>query len=257
MIQYHGTPIGGTTLDAEYFLLGQHALVPYTYPQHLHIVQECCASFVLDNGAYTIWRKGGKLDVDGYIEWCEGIYRHPGFDWALIPDVIDGSEAENDAMLNDWPGHINGVPVYHIHESLERAERLSSWPIVALGSSGQWSDPGSDNWWMRMNEVRRAFCDSDGVPRCKLHGLRMLDPAIFTHLPLHSADSCNAARNGLRNGTRLDPKFRSGEGSIITAWRNRLHNSVRTWKPKKIGRSPATLFDLQCCDEPTVDSPRI
>jgi hypothetical protein len=34
-----------------------------------------------------------------------------------------------------------------------------------------------------------------GRPACKLHGLRMLDPAIFTKLPFSSADSTNIGRN--------------------------------------------------------------
>ena len=40
-----------------------------------------------------------------------------------------------------------------------------------------------------------VVCDDDGRPMCKLHGLRMLDPAIFTCLPLSSADSTNIGRN--------------------------------------------------------------
>lgn len=245
MIQYHGTPIGGSNEEAIRFLMGRHALVPWTYPNHLHIVQEVCSSFVLDNGAFTIWRRGeGRIDYGGYVEWCEGIHQHPGFDWALIPDVIDGTEADNDSMLNDWPSHINGVPVYHLHESLERAERLSSWPVVAIGSSGEWPDPGDDKWWRRMNEVRTAFCDENGVPRCKLHGLRMLDPKIFSWLPLKSADSTNCGQNGTRNGTRLHPKFTSGQGAILTAWRLEPHNSVATWEPYPVPAWSETLFDM-------------
>lgn len=41
-----------------------------------------------------------------------------------------------------------------------------------------------------------AICDDQGRPACRLHGLRMLDPAIFQHLPFASADSTNAAVNG-------------------------------------------------------------
>lgn len=248
------------------FLCGRHALVPWTYTQHLHVVQECASSFILDSGAFTIWlrnlksggKAGGKLDVAGYIDWCEGIHRHPGFDWAIIPDVIDGSEADNDAMLNDWPGHINGVPVYHLHESLERAERLSSWPIVAIGSSGEWPTPGKREWWQRMNEVRSAFCDADGVPRCKLHGLRMLDPKVFSKLPLHSADSTNCGRNSTRNGKALDPKFKPWQGATLTAWRIERHNSSAAWMPKKIkpkkNESSGTLFDLHGSTSPMAGS---
>lgn len=40
-----------------------------------------------------------------------------------------------------------------------------------------------------------AVCDRDGLPICKLHGLRMLNPEVFSRLPLASADSTNIAQN--------------------------------------------------------------
>ena len=46
-----------------------------------------------------------------------------------------------------------------------------------------------------MAEIMEVCCDGDGVPRTKLHGLRMLDPQIFGNLPLSSADSTNIGRN--------------------------------------------------------------
>jgi hypothetical protein len=46
-----------------------------------------------------------------------------------------------------------------------------------------------------MDDAMRVACDSEGRPKAKLHGLRMLDPDIFTKLPLSSADSTNAAVN--------------------------------------------------------------
>ena len=46
-----------------------------------------------------------------------------------------------------------------------------------------------------MAEAMNAVTDSDGLPITKLHGLRMLNPEIFTRLPLSSADSTNIAQN--------------------------------------------------------------
>jgi len=232
LIHYHGTPIGGALTEAARFLHGRSALVPFSYPRDLELVMEACRSFVIDNGAFTVWKQGGRLDVAGYIRWVESFYRHPGFDWALIPDVIDGTNAENDAMLLDWPLKIAGVPVYHLHEPLERAERLANeWPVVALGSSGEWPVPGVPKWWKRMAEVMSVMCDEQGVPKCKLHGLRMMDPAIFTRLPLRSVDSTNCAQNGARNGRAMEETLTSGQGAIITAMRIESHNSPGVWTP--------------------------
>lgn len=196
MIHYHGTPCGGTRQDAARFLLGRHALVPFPRPEDIGIVAEACQSFIFDNGAFSAWTRGVPMDVPGYLAWCEQWHRHPGFDWALIPDVIDGNEADNDAMLAQWPRHIRGAPVWHLHESIERLHRLcQDWPVVALGSSGRWKSPGTVPWWGRMAEAMNAICDEDGRPPCRLHGLRMLDPDVFQRLPLSSADSTNAVVN--------------------------------------------------------------
>lgn len=196
MIHYHGTPCGGSKVDAPRFLAGRHALVPFSYPDDVSIVADVCQSFVFDNGAFTAWKQGGRVDFDGYVSWVREWHRHPGFDWALIPDVIDGSETENDEMLQAWPKDLPGVPVWHLHEDAGRLVKLcQDFPRVALGSSGQFKSPGTHGWWQRINQTLPLVC-VDGKPVCKLHGLRMLDPDIFTKLPLSSADSTNAAVNG-------------------------------------------------------------
>lgn len=231
MIHYHGTPIGGTRQDADRFLQGRHALVPFPRQDDMGAVADLCQSFVFDNGAFTVWKKGGQLDVDGYAQWVDDWHRHPGFDWALIPDVIDGDEDANDRLLEGWPAHLHGVPVWHLHESLDRLQRLAgSWRTVALGSSGQWATPGTAAWWKRMNEAMAAICDDQGRPACKLHGLRMLDPAVFSRLPLASADSTNAAVNGgsvSRFGMYVPPT--AGQRAQVIAERIEQHNSSAVW----------------------------
>lgn len=195
MIHYHGGPLSGPVNGKEKFYAGRHALVSFAYRTDLSVIAEVCQSFVFDNGAFTVWKKGGALDIDGYTRWVDAWHQHPGFDWALIPDVIDGDEAANDALLTRWPKNLPGVPVWHMHESIERLRRLATeYRTVALGSSGEYKTPNSKAWWSRMRETMNAIC-AEGRPPCKLHGLRMLNPAVFTRLPLASADSTNAAVN--------------------------------------------------------------
>jgi hypothetical protein len=231
MIHYHGTPVSGTRQDAARLLAGRHALVPFPRQDDLGAVADFCQSFVFDNGAFTVWRKGGQLDVDGYLRWVDDWHRHPGFDWALIPDVIDGDESANDLLLEQWPEHLPGVPVWHLHESLDRLVRLASnWRTVAFGSSGQWSSPGTAAWWTRMSAAMDVICDEHGRPRCRLHGLRMLDPTIFSRLPLASADSTNAAVNGGsagRFGMYVPPT--AGQRAQVIADRIEAHNSAPAW----------------------------
>jgi hypothetical protein len=101
LIHYHGTPITPTNAAIS-MLKARHGLVSFANPQQIHLVAEMCQSFVLDNGAFTVWRKGGVLDVEAYADWVRTWWKHPGFDWCLIPDVIEGDEAANDRMFSRW-----------------------------------------------------------------------------------------------------------------------------------------------------------
>lgn len=204
----------------------------FANPEQLELAAEVCQSFCLDNGAFSLWR-GGKSPIwADYYAWVDEWLQHPGFDWAIIPDVIDGDEGANDALLAEWPfGDAVGVPVWHLHESLERLASLSAkWPRVALGSSGQWANPGSDNWWQRMTRAMEMICVNNR-PITKLHGLRMLNPEVFRHLPLSSADSTNVARNiGLDSRWRgtYAPANKAMRAAII-AQRIESHNSASEW----------------------------
>lgn len=196
MIPFHGTPISGPETQAAKFLRRRHALVAYLYQQHLPIVADVCASFILDNSAFTAWQKGIKIDFADVIRWYYRWVLHPGLAWVLIPDVIDGDEAANDALLAAFPNDLPGVPVWHMHESIARFERLAArYRTVAIGSSGLYKSPNSKLWWGRMTELLDHVCDLEGRPPCKLHGLRMMDPRIFTRIPFASVDSVNVGVN--------------------------------------------------------------
>jgi hypothetical protein len=201
-------------------------------------VAEVCQSFVVDNGAFTAWKAGREVDWREYLEWVEVWSRHPGFDWALIPDVIDGDETSNDDLLDWWDGNasISGVPVWHLHESLERLHSMAKrYGRIAIGSSGDFSAIGTFRWWNRMFEVMRAVT-SCGRPITKLHGLRMLDPDVFTRLPFSSADSTNVARNiGLdgRWGGTYQPIGKAARG-VVLADRIESQQSASVWREQSI-----------------------
>jgi hypothetical protein len=182
------------------FLAGRHALIPFARPDDLQVALAVCQSIVLDNSAFSLWRKGGgDVDVGGYHAWVHSIAGHPALDWCLIPDKIDGTEDDNVELVTTWlrmGSRVCGVPVWHMHESMDWLDYLvSHFQIVAIGSSGEWRTPGTSRWWDRISDAMRIACDERGRPRARLHGLRMLDPDIFTRLPFASADSTNAAVN--------------------------------------------------------------
>jgi hypothetical protein len=205
MIHYHGLPITPDSACIQ-IMHGGHALISHHYPSQLGIAAEVCKSFVLDNGAFSAWKKGEPItDWKPYLEWALNGMSHPNCDWIIIPDVIGGTEKENDSLMDWFVGrwichrklpYSECVPVWHLHESFTRLQMLASlFPRIAFGSSGDFSMPKTSKWWSRVVSALRHISLSDGRLYCKVHGLRMLDPAVFTKLPLSSADSTAVGRS--------------------------------------------------------------
>lgn len=198
MIHYHGLPITPESAAAK-VAIGGHVFLSYAHRGQQAVATTMAQSFAVDNGAFSAWRAGEPVaDWTPFWEWVKEMVKFPSCDFVVVPDVIDGTEAENAALIWEAGLHLPEwalAPVWHMHESLDSLLGLCrDFHRVCIGSSGAYSDPGSAAWWRRMSEAMDEICE-DGVPPCKLHGLRMLDPAIFTRLPFASADSTNIGRN--------------------------------------------------------------
>lgn len=194
MIFYHGGPITPETC-AHRVWRARHAFVSWAHPEQIELAASVCQSFALDNGAFSLWKSGTAVDWPDYYAWAGEWLRHPACDWAVIPDVIGGTEEENDALVAEWPHGLRGVPVWHLNESVDRLVRLAAeWPRIALGSAQEYDVKRPWAAITRLQATLPAISD-DGVPRVKLHGLRMLNPDIVEHVPLSSGDSTNVAHN--------------------------------------------------------------
>lgn len=251
MIHYHGGPINPGHAAAQ-VLRGRHAMVSFADPRQVVLVSVVCQSFAFDNGAYSAWTQGAAFDKEAYLEMVVDWHRHPAFDWALIPDVIEGSEAENDQLVSWWKGTAPvgiGVPVWHLHESIERLKKLAKhWPRIAIGSSAEFKEIGSQQWWARMAQAMHAVCVS-GRPITRLHGLRMLDPKIFAEFPFSSADSTNVAKH-VGNEGRWHSAYRPPTPAacgIVIADRIEAHQSASEWQ--ELGMHEKLLFELEPCGD--------
>ena len=190
-IHYHGTPI--TPRSTLLTLAGRHFCVSFAQDQDLKIVHEIGQSVMLDNGAFTAWTQGIEIDWYQYYAWVEP-WLNFRTTWAVIPDMVDGSEKENDYLVDAWPFGNRGSPVWHLHEPLERLFRLcTKFNRVCLGSSGEYTTVGNNKWHQRMIEVFNTTGNS-----VWFHGLRMMDMGGSAY-PFASLDSANVARNHNKN----------------------------------------------------------
>jgi len=247
MKHYHGTPLGGKRFDGPSFVRNRFVLVPWKRPEDLEMSLCNARGVMVDNSAFSFWSSGETPDWNEYIKWCAKIARHPRFDFALIPDVIDGTEKDNADLISLWdkkayhPVYIEGCPVWHLHESFARLEGFRDrYRRVAIGSSGQYSSPGVGDWWDRMNDVFDILCDEDGFPRTKVHGLRMLASNIVSTYPFASCDSTNAAQNGVRVASQIKADDLWGKQTI--AQRIEMIQSPARWDRK--ATEQGLLFEL-------------
>lgn len=182
--------------------------------------------------------------------------RHPRLDFCIIPDVIDGSELDNDLQIAAWMNwvgwktrqhelsrwHLNekSCPVWHMHESIERLIRLAKgWARIAIGSSGEFAKIEEHGPWAdRMTEAFSAIC-IDGQPICKVHGLRMMNAKIFSLFPFSSVDSTNVAQNASRKAKQLN--VRESTARMLIAERIEPHNSPSTFVPR-----PKAIPAMKC-----------
>lgn len=201
MMHYHGTPLSGPRKNLS-LMAGRSFCVSFATPYEVERCHEIGQSVMLDNGAFTFWRSERKPDWPGFYDWCEPWLDYPTT-WAVIPDVIDGSAQDNDALIRDWPFGEAGAPVWHLHEPVDRLLTLADvWPRVCIGSSGAYAVVGSTTWHHRMDDAMNQLCGNGPAP-VWLHMLRGMSLA-GTEYPFASVDSSDVAQNHHRP-TNPDP----------------------------------------------------
>jgi hypothetical protein len=194
VLHYHGTPVTPQARLLE--LTGRHFCVSFAAPYQVGVCHEIGQSVMLDNGAFSFWRSGKPTRWEAYYEWAEHWLQYPTT-WAVIPDVIDGDEADNDRLIAAWHKRKlrKGAPVWHMHENLDRLRRFCAggFDKVCIGSSAQFAVVGSDQWHRRMEQAMNAVC-RDGTVSVWLHMLRGMSLS-GSEYPFASVDSTDIAQN--------------------------------------------------------------
>jgi len=190
MIHYHGTPI--TPRKAIETMAGKHFCISYARPDDLKRCLQMGQSLMLDNGAFSAKTRGLPFDRDGFYAWVEPLLAHPH--WAVVPDVIDGTEEEQREMVKSWPFRKQmGIPVWHLSLPISYLiELCDAWGRVCFGSAGEFWQIGTSKWCHRMDEAFNALVNTYGRQIPWVHGMRMLGQSSGPW-PLASADSTNVA----------------------------------------------------------------
>lgn len=175
---------------------------------------------MLDNGAFSAWKRGYEPDWAAFYSWCDKWLSFPTT-WAVIPDVVDGGSQLQDALVKQWPFGDRGAPVWHMDEPLDRLLRLvGEWPKTCIGSTAEYAVVGSERWHIRMTEIFNAI-EQRNAKTPWLHMLRGMQMSGSIY-PFASVDSTDIAQNHNRpQNTALDMADRWDAAQCPGEWKRR------------------------------------
>ena len=196
-VHYHGTPIWGNKGEVlKHAVTNGGAFVSYARPDQIKAILKCASSVGIDNGAFSAWKNGLIINWTDFYLWLMKFYWNDKVKFFIIPDDIEGSEEENNKLIRSVPSMFRekAVPVWHLHESLEKLDWLcTDFELIAFGSSGEYATIRTKAWHRRMHQAFNLVHEKGH--KTKVHGLRMLDGRVLGNYPLTSADSTNLACN--------------------------------------------------------------
>ncbi|MEI8427569.1 hypothetical protein WCU91_00035 [Escherichia coli] len=101
---FHGTPVWGSAGDVHRIAVsGAGAFVSYVRPNQIAASIQHAQVVGIDNGAFSAWVRGLKINWSDFYKWLLNYYHHPKVAFFVIPDVVDGGERDNDALINEVP----------------------------------------------------------------------------------------------------------------------------------------------------------
>jgi hypothetical protein len=139
----------------------------------------------LDSGAYSVWRRGAKVNLDDYAGYCRAL--SDGLDWYANLDVIGDWRATlaNQRRLERLG--LAPVPVFHLGEPWALLDDLVlEYDRVGIGRGPGMSFAAT---WRCLEEIFDRYTDDDGAPQCLFHGFRMTERRIIARFPFDSVDS--------------------------------------------------------------------
>jgi hypothetical protein len=202
MIHYHGTPI--TPMSELIKMAGKHFCVSFEDHRDIGWCVKNGQSVMLDNGAFSAFTKGKTIDFKAYEEWIEPYLYPPN--WAIIPDVIDGSVEEQKELMKMFSHLSNHLvsPVWHMSLPINwLLELADNFPRFCFGSSGKYWQVGSSVWCRRADEAWNELTKRGH--KSWVHMMRGLSLCGDVY-PFASADSTNVARNFKNKGSETCPE---------------------------------------------------
>lgn len=105
--------------------------------------------YVFDNGAFSVWEKGGTWQEEAFYALCERVYgrKHKPL-WIAVPDVV----ADREATLRQWLYYSPRVAVYGcplafvVQDGMTPDDIPQNASVVFVGGSTKWKWRNLRSW---------------------------------------------------------------------------------------------------------------
>jgi hypothetical protein len=197
-------------------LLSWHANTPDDIEEYRKAQEVGRESFgIVDSGAFTVWNKGGSIDVNEYGNKLLELLQF--FDVAANLDVIPGkkgmaasditSQITDKAASEGWANfqklsaklYANGInpqrlmPIYHQGESLDWLRRMVAHGCEYIGVSPS-NDYATSQRQLWLDTVYDYLLSLPKLP--KTHGYAVTSPVLMKQYPWFSVDSASWVQQG-------------------------------------------------------------
>lgn len=186
-----------------------------------------CSSYFFDSGAFSVWRRGGVVDIDKYIAHLK-MYLST-FDVYAALDVIGDAAKSWDAYVYMKEAGLKPLPAFHSGEPWEWLHKYIDAGETYIGIGGV-AETSGDQRRAFFREVFQRFPDPSKVG---FHGYGVLDKETLLEFPWKSCDSRTASILG-RFGSVMSPwgpyALNPNLNADRTQWRTDLAvGVVRDW----------------------------
>lgn len=176
---------------------------------------------LLDSGAFSVWTKGVKIDLEEYISFCE---KYPDCSYYVNLDVIPGKPGDKSSLTKDsveaacrrgWEnykvmidrlGMNKVIPVFHQGDPIRWLDKYLDFGVTYIGISpandrqtsgsshkatfaGRGSLSTTKLQWI--NSLRKHLFDGAGRPVVKTHGFAVTSYDLMKSMEWWSVDSAS------------------------------------------------------------------
>jgi hypothetical protein len=168
----------GNPVDAPGLLVSYVYLEPFLRNRENYHYRD----WVMDSGAFSAHKTGTVIDIEKYIDQCQGLMESdPTLTEVFSLDVIGDWRASEKNTELMWKRGIPAVPTYHVGEPVGVLTAMASaYPKIALGGAVGY----------RHKDAWAKQCFAKIWPK-KIHGLGFGAERSIMLLPWHSVDATN------------------------------------------------------------------